>query len=125
MNAHIAVPRHAGRWPATVAVAVLVAGIAAAVVMFAVAGGSSVPARPSVPASHGAQRGHAVDPIVSLTPARLAAGALGTGYALPSPSSAPTMSSVLASMSPETRVYTKAIMSLTFAQLAAGAGGQP
>ena len=42
----------------------------------------------------------AVPSIMSLTPARLAAGALGTGYALPSTSSGPTMESVLASMSP-------------------------
>ena len=66
-----------------------------------------------------------VDPIMSLTPARLAAGALGLGYALPTRQSGPTVASVLASMSPETRRYTQAVMNLTFAQLAAGAAGQP
>jgi hypothetical protein len=63
--------------------------------------------------------------IMALTPARFAAGALGTGYALPSTQSGPTIASVLASMSPQTRRYTKAVMSLTFAQLAAGAAGSP
>jgi preprotein translocase subunit SecG len=63
--------------------------------------------------------------IMALTPARFAAGALGTGYALPTSPSGPTLASVLASMSPQTRRYTKALMSLTFAQLAAGAAGSP
>jgi hypothetical protein len=60
---------------------------------------------------------------MSLTPAELAGGALGTGYALPIAQSGPTTASILASMSPQTREYTKRIMNLTFAQLAAGAGG--
>jgi Nickel responsive protein SCO4226-like len=51
------------------------------------------------------------------------AGAIGTGYALPTEQSDATMAPVLASMSPQTREYTKRIMNLTFAQLAAGAGG--
>jgi Nickel responsive protein SCO4226-like len=63
--------------------------------------------------------------ITSLTPAGLAANALGTGYALPSAQKGPSVESVLASMSPQTREYTKRIMNLTFAQLAAGAAGQP
>ncbi len=63
--------------------------------------------------------------IMSLTPAGLAANALGTGYALPSAQTGPSVESVLASMSPQTREYTKRIMNLTFAQLAAGAAGQP
>ena len=63
--------------------------------------------------------------IMSLTPADLAANALGTGYALPSAQNGPSVESVLASMSPQTREYTKRIMNLTFTQLAAGAGGQP
>jgi hypothetical protein len=63
--------------------------------------------------------------IMALTPARFAAGALGSGYALPAKASGPTMRSVLASMSPQTRRYTEAVMSLTFAQLAAGAAGSP
>jgi hypothetical protein len=66
-----------------------------------------------------------VPSIMSLTPARLAAGALGTGYALPTVHRGPTVASVLASMSPQTRRYTKAVMALTFAQLAAGAAGHP
>jgi len=63
--------------------------------------------------------------IMSLTPAQLAGGALGLGYALPSTQSGPTTASVLASMSPSTRRYTKAITALTFAQLKAGAAGSP
>jgi Nickel responsive protein SCO4226-like len=63
--------------------------------------------------------------IMTLTPADLAANALGTGYALPTAQKGPSIESVLASMSPQTREYTKRIMNLTFAQLAAGAAGQP
>ncbi len=63
--------------------------------------------------------------IMSLTPAGLAANALGTGYALPSAQKGPSVESVLASMSPQTREYTKRIMNLTFAQLGAGAAGSP
>jgi hypothetical protein len=66
-----------------------------------------------------------VPSVMALTPAELAAGALGTGYALPTVQSRPTTASILASMSPETRKYTKAILNLTFTQLAAGAAGQP
>ena len=67
----------------------------------------------------------AIPSIMSLTPARLAAGALGLGYALPHVQRGPTMESILASMSPETRRYTRAVMALTFRQLAAGAAGSP
>jgi hypothetical protein len=63
--------------------------------------------------------------IMSLTPAGLAANALGTGYVLPSAQKGPSVESVLASMSPQTREYTKRVMNLTFAELAAGAAGQP
>jgi hypothetical protein len=63
--------------------------------------------------------------IMSLTPAQLAAGALGTGYQLPIARTGPTTASILASMSPQTRRYTRAVMGLTFAQLAAGAAGHP
>jgi len=66
-----------------------------------------------------------VTSIMSLTPAGLADGVLGTGYALPTAQNGPTTASILASMSPKTRQYTKAIMNLTFGQLAAGAAGQP
>jgi hypothetical protein len=76
-------------------------------------------------ASSAADDARRVPSIMSLTPARLAAGALGTGYALPSEEAGPTVESVLASMSPGTRRSTTAIMNLTFAQLAAGAAGHP
>jgi hypothetical protein len=66
-----------------------------------------------------------VPSIMSLTPARLASGALGTGYQLPQRQSSPSVASVLASMSPQTRRYTESVMRLTFAQLAAGAAGHP
>lgn len=66
-----------------------------------------------------------VPSIMTLTPARLAGGALGTGYALPTKHHGPTVASVLASMDPRTRQWTKAVMDLTFAQLAAGAAGSP
>jgi hypothetical protein len=66
-----------------------------------------------------------VPSLFELTPARLAAGALGTGYQLPVKQSGPTLASVLASMSPQTRRWTKAVTGLTFAQLAAGAAGSP
>jgi hypothetical protein len=71
-----------------------------------------------------ARRGSSMS-IMSLTPAQLAANALGTGYALPTKQAGPTVDSVLASMSPETRRYTEAVMDLTFEQLAAGAAGHP
>jgi hypothetical protein len=63
--------------------------------------------------------------LMKLTPARLAAGALGTGYQLPVKQTGPTLESVLASMSPQTRRWTKAVTGLTFEQLAAGAAGYP
>jgi hypothetical protein len=63
--------------------------------------------------------------IMSLTPADLAANALGTGYALPTVQKGSSVESVLASMSPQTREYTKRIMNLTFDQLGAGAAGSP
>ncbi len=76
-------------------------------------------------ATSAAQDGRNVPSVMSLTPARLAGGALGTGYALPTAQSGPTTASILASMSPQTREYTRAIMNLTFAQLAAGGAGHP
>jgi hypothetical protein len=112
-----------------VGAAVLAAGAIGAVLVFTVDTGTKKiepsASRVSVRASSAAQDGRLVPSIMSLTPARLAAGALGTSYALPSAQSGPTMASVLASMTPEGRRYTKAIMSLTFAQLAAGAAGSP
>jgi len=76
-------------------------------------------------ATSAAEDARKVSSIMSLTPARLAGGALGTGYALPTTQSGPTTASILASMSPQTRQYTKRIINLTFTQLAAGAAGQP
>ena len=66
-----------------------------------------------------------VPSIFELTPARLAAGALGTGYQLPVKLTGPTLESVLASMSAQTRRWTKAVTGLTFEQLADGAAGYP
>jgi hypothetical protein len=77
------------------------------------------------PSTSAAQDARKVASIMSLTPAGLAGGALGTSYALPTAQTGPTTASILASMSPQTRQYTQAIMNLTFAQLAAGAAGQP
>ena len=76
-------------------------------------------------ATPAAQDARKVASIMSLTPAGLAGGALGTGYVLPTAQTGPTTASILASMSPQTRQYTQAIMNMTFAQLAAGAAGQP
>ena len=76
-------------------------------------------------ATSAAQDARKVPSIMTLTPARLAAGALGTSYALPTTHNRPTTASILASMSPQTRQYTKRIINLTFTQLAAGAAGQP
>ena len=121
----IAVPGRQRRTWRLVAGAALALVVAAAVVIAASgtfdhkAGRTSaatVPARASLPASFS---------IMALTPARLEAGALGIGYALPSAKASPTLESVLASMTPQTRRYTRAIMALTFAQLAAGAAGSP
>jgi hypothetical protein len=108
------------------AVAVLAALVAGIVVAFAFDGGSSTTS-PSVDASSpsAAQDAQKVPSIMSLTPAQLAGGALGTGYTLPTAQNGPTTASIVASMSPQTRQYTKAIMNLTLAQLAAGAAGQP
>ena len=114
--------------------AICLAGVAAAATWILVAvafdNGSST-AAPIAQAntagsvSSAARDARRVPSIMSLSPAQLAGGALGTGYALPSTQHGPTTASVLASMSPQTRTYTKAIMGLTFAQLAGGAAGQP
>jgi hypothetical protein len=76
-------------------------------------------------ASIGMQPSRYIDLVMSLTPAQLPAGALGTGYAPPTEQGGLTIKSVLASMSPQTRRYTERIMHLTFDQLAAGAAGHP
>ena len=116
----VPLPRQRRRWY-YIGAAALAAGATAAVLALTVGTGT----KNSGPVSSASQDGRAVPSIMSLTPAQLAGGALGTGYALPTASSGPTVASVLASMSPATRRYTKAIMSLTFAQLAAGAAGSP
>jgi hypothetical protein len=87
--------------------------------------GSGVATRAPGSPSSAAQDARRVPSIMSLTPARLAAGALGTGYAVRRAPTGPTMTSVLNAMTPQTQRSTKAIMSLTFTQLAAGAGGSP
>ena len=107
----------------------LLGGIAVVLVVLALAsvgaftftGGSSKLS----PVSPGVVHGNGMASIMALTPARLAAGALGTGYQLPQAQHGPTMASVLASMDPKTRQYTEKIMALTFTQLAAGAAGHP
>jgi hypothetical protein len=133
----IALPTRRRRGLRYLAAATLAAGVTAAALALVVSSGTeqagthpvarmSIPAtRTSIRATSAAQDARAVPSIMSLTPARLAAGALGRGYALLDAQRGPTTESVLASMSPETRRYTRAVMSLTFAQLAAGAAGSP
>ena len=111
------------------AVGVLAAAVTWSLVAVAFDGGSGgatrVQAPVVVPASSAAQDAARVPSVMDLTPAELAGGALGTGYALPSVEQGPTLSSVLASMTPSTGSYTQAIAALTFRQLAAGAAGSP
>ena len=87
-------------------------------------GASSTP-QSAISAQQARYGSAAMDSIMALTPARFAAGALGSGYALPAKRSGPALASVLASMSSQTRRYTEAVMALTFAQLKAGAAGSP
>jgi hypothetical protein len=89
------------------------------------AAASSAQTEAAAPVSSARQDARRVPSIMSLTPAGLAAGALGTGYALPSLQNGPTMESVLSSMSSKTRRHTEAVVALTFEQLAAGAAGSP
>jgi N-methylhydantoinase A/oxoprolinase/acetone carboxylase beta subunit len=113
--------RRPSRW-SLMAAATVAAGATAIVLSLTVGGGSGTTRlAPAAPAA--SVKGPAW--LMSLTPARLAAGALCSGYALPSTTTGPTTASVLTSMSPQTRRYTKAVTSLTFAQLAAGAAGSP
>jgi len=106
-------------WIGAAALAAVAIG---AVLALTVGRGGTSGSTPIPSASQGAQ---SAPSIMSLTPAELAAGALGLGYALPQAQHGPTTASVLASMSPSTRRYTKAITALTFAQLKAGAAGAP
>ena len=123
----IAVQTRHRRLAASVAAAVAAAILAAvAVALTAGTHGSAASTRQlSISGQHAQTTSAAMTTIMALSPARLAAGAFDSRYALPAKPTGPTMTSVLASMSPATRRYTEAIMSLTFAQLAAGAAGSP
>ena len=107
----------------------LLGGIAVVVVALALASVGAVTLRGGSsklsPVQPGVVHGTGMAPIMALTPARLAAGALSTGYQLARAQHGPTIASVLASMDPKTRLYTEKIMALTFTQLAAGAAGHP
>jgi hypothetical protein len=108
-------------WLVAAVAAIAGACVVAAVLVLWLDGGAQ--STSVVPPS--AQPGTRNASIFSLTPMRLASGALGSGYALPPARPLPSVASVLASMDPQTRRYTEAIMALTFEQLAAGAAGQP
>ena len=132
MNTHTTVgapTRVRGRW-LWAGGAVLAVGMVGVVLALTSSSGGHktdsavAPKAPALVAS-AAQDASRVPSILSLTPAELAGGALGTSYALSPTPTGPTAASVLRSMSPKTRRYTKAVMALTFAQLAAGAAGSP
>lgn len=117
--------RHRRRWLVAGA-GVLAAGAIAAVLAFtAGTGGKTQSSSPASAAIRDTPIQKPVPSIMSLTPADLASGRLGSSYALPTAKPGPTLQAVLASLSPETRRYTEAVMALTFAQLAAGAAGSP
>jgi hypothetical protein len=112
-------------------VAVLAAAVTWALSTYAVSTGSgkahtsgSGAVAPAVSVQPAVGSGNREALIMSITPAALAAGALG-GYALPSAHAGPTTAQILASMSPATRQWTRKVMSLTFAQLKGGAAGWP
>jgi multisubunit Na+/H+ antiporter MnhC subunit len=88
------------------------------------ASGAGLAVRPTAPARPLVTSGDRQALIMSITPAALAAGALG-GYALPSAQSGPTTAQILASMSPATRKWTTMVLSRTFGQLKGGAAGWP
>ena len=118
-----------GRWLWAGGAVLAVGTVGVALALTSSSGGHTTdsavaPKAPALVAS-AAQDARRVPSILSLTPAELAGGALGTSYALSPAPTGPTAASVLRSMSPETRRYTKAVMALTFAQLAAGAAGSP
>ena len=110
---------------AAVAVAVALIAVAVASVIAFRSGSSTAVAVRNVPTDSAVADARRDQPLMSLTPAALAEGALGSGYQLPQAQHGPTLAAVLAAMDPQTRRYTKAIMRLTFAQLAAGAAGHP
>lgn len=127
MSAHttITMPTRRRRRLLYVTAAVLVMAAIGAALVLAVDRGSPKAGPGTATRASATRDARAIPSIMSLTPARLAAGALGLGYALPHVQRGPTMESILASMSPETRRYTRAVMALTFRQLAAGAAGSP
>lgn len=129
LDTTIHAPTHQWRTWVAFALSVLAAGVIGAILALAIDNSTQTAdtsaSSPAVPLSSAATDARRVPSIMSLTPARLAAGVLGTSYALPTAQHGPTLASVLASMSPETRRYTKQITSLTFAQLAAGSAGSP
>lgn len=114
-------------WVGAVVTAVAAVGVALAVTSGSreqKAGSAAASKAPALVTS-AARDARRVRPLMSLTPAQLAGGALGTSYVLSPTRTGPTTASILHSMSPETRRYTRAVMALTFAQLAAGAAGSP
>lgn len=130
VNTTIGTPARQRRGWFIVGAGVVAAGVVGAVLALTVDGGtqrtgSSAAAIVPVPAHSAAQDAKRVPSIMSLTPERLAAGALGASYALAQVQRGPTLASVLASMNPTTRRYTEKVISLTFAQLATGAAGSP
>jgi hypothetical protein len=134
MNASTAVPATVEIRRSRLLTVIAAAAVAAAATTWVLVGvafdnsASSTSSRRSpaaAPISPAARDARNIPSIMALTPARLAAGALGAGYALPTTQTGPSLTTVLAAMSPSTRRYTKAVTSLTFAQLAAGAAGHP
>jgi hypothetical protein len=127
VHTSIAVPARQRHTRFALLAAALVALAVVIVVAVALATGGHKSARSIRPASapQAQNRSAATESIMALTPARLAARALGSGYALPVEHSDSMPASILASMSPKTRRYTEAVMALTFTQLKAGAAGSP
>jgi hypothetical protein len=132
MNTHTTVgapARVRGRWLWAGGAVLAVGAVGVVLAITSSSGGqkadSAVASKAPALVTSAAQDARRVPPILSLTPAELAGGVLGTSYALSRTPTGPTTASVLRSMSPETRRYTKAVMALTFAQLAAGAAGSP
>jgi hypothetical protein len=101
------------------------AAIPATGYLSAIAGAPTPSVSAAASLSSVAQSTHGPAWLMRLTPGELAAGVLGSSYALPSGQSGPTVASVLAAMSPQTRRSTERLMALTFGQLAAGAAGSP
>jgi len=130
MTVHTTVAPRVGerrRW-LVIGAAALVAGVIGVVLALTLTSNGTTSKSAATRASGSASsapHGGTMATIMSLTPARFAAGALDYGYALPQVQHGPTVAQVLASLSPSTRRYTSAVMALTFAQLKAGAAGSP